>query len=214
MTRDKSDALTPLIKKENRKIIGEAALTFLVGIVTVLLVFGGVFWISYLFTWFLHPFGLHSPGVLSLIVTTIFLVISVYNAWRRHDPIEHVEAMDQTLQNLQLGAGYALGVPVLNRQSIAGFGSLFISGPANILGAWSLWRTTIRTNDDLTARAFGLLNRCKAGVPAERIPDPAPVALLLRLRLIKAVTRPGGNIIELQLTAKGSELLAASVGRR
>src|ERR1043165_9302326 len=87
-----------LIIGENRRILGEAIITLAMGLGTIILVFGGVFWISWLaFTMMLGSFAIGSPATTALIITGVFALISIWSAWRKHDPISNVQAMDENL---------------------------------------------------------------------------------------------------------------------
>jgi len=196
--------LNQLIAAENRRIIGEAVIAMLVGAATCILVYGGMFWIVYLALYFTRPFGLRQPALASLVITGVFMLFSVISAWRRVDPIDDVEAMDPAKQSLQMSLGYMAGVPVLNRQSIAGFASLFIGGPMNLIDGSTLFRSRIRCDASTIASAAGILSACRDGLPLSPALLPAAIGLLFRLGLIKAASH-GSGAIELHLTAKGLE---------
>lgn len=192
----------------NRKLIGEAVITLAVGVVLCVLIFGGVFWISYVILWMTHPFGIRHIALAALGITIVFALASLWSAWRRSDPISRVEAMDQSRQNLQLGLGYAMGLPVVNRQSLAGLASLLIGGPANVMESVSIWCSRLPTDSAFIARTAKTLQDSRDGLAAQSVGDPRVIVVLHRLGLIKATSHGLGKI-ELQPTAKGMELLAS-----
>jgi hypothetical protein len=201
--------LYKLIQAENRKIMGEFLVTLAVGFGVCALVYGVLFWLSWFaFTVWLRSIRVGSAATSALIVTGLFALASIWSAWRRHDPFENVEAMNPDVQNVQLGLGYALGVPIVNRQSMAGFASLFIGGPANLMDAWAIWRTRPRADAACIAEAAQQLERSRAGIPSRMIDQRAAV-VLYRLGLIKAVAQSGGEMI-VQPTQKGLELLSSA----
>ncbi|MCI0362723.1 MAG: hypothetical protein L0Y44_02845 [Phycisphaerales bacterium] len=201
------DRLGKLLAEHNRKIMLDSATSLAVGLITCVLIFGGVFWLSWLaFTLWLHGIRIGSAATSALIVTGLFALVSIWSAWRRHDPLANLEAMDPVLQDLQLGAGYALGVPVVNRQSVAGFAALLIGGPANLLDAWSVWRGRLRASSTLLTEASLMLQQSQAGVSLQMTKNPQLVVVLHRLGLVKAV-RENEKVI-LRTTSKGDEVLA------
>jgi hypothetical protein len=202
---DLAVVLNAIVAKHNRRIAGEAIIALGVGIGTSLVVFGFVFWISYLALWFTRPFGLRNAAAVAAIITGVFALMSVWSAWRRHDPMENIQAMDPTLHDLQMGLGYALGVPVVNRQSIAGFSSLLIGGPANAMDAWSIWRSRLPTDAATISQAAQLLHDARNGLAARMVRNAQALAVLHRLGLIKVVSR--GREAQVQTTIKAMEVL-------
>ena len=99
----------------------------------------------------------------------------------------------------------SLGIPIIRRASLAGYASLLIGGPANLLDAWALWRSRIRADDALLDGAGKLLKDAVQGVPADQVNNPSAVALLARMGLIKATIAQNDQLI-LQATAKGADL--------
>ena len=199
-------SLQKQIAEHNRKILGEAAITLLVGIGTSLLVFGVVFWLSWFaFTVIFRDFQIGSASTTALIITGIFAMVSIFSAWRKHDPIENVQAMDGNVQSLQLGLGYAMGVPIVNRQSAAGIASLLIGGPANIMEACTLWRNRLKVNPALLSAAAQLLGESRKGVPMQMVRDPKAVALLHRLGLVKTAHEQGK--LQIIATVKGADVV-------
>jgi len=197
--------LNRLIAKENRRILGEAAVTFMVGLGTSVVVYGGVFWLTYLVSWFIGPLRALAPFNVALAVTGLFILISLWSAWRRHDPMHGVEAIDDDQLAIQLGIGYAFGVPVMNRQSVAGASALLVGGPANVMEAARLFRSRIRTDDRQNHQAIETLASLQAGGDTPH-PSPPVVAMLYRLGLIKAV-RGRDDKMALALTVKGGDLV-------
>lgn len=208
MTRTEQ-ALARLIHQHNLAILGEAAIALGVGLITCVIVFGGVFWLAWLtFMFALQDFQIGSAATTAWIITGVFALVSTWSAWRRLDPIERVEAEDDTALNIQLGLGYATCFPVVNRQSIAGFASLLIGGPANIMDACRLWRSRFKVDVDLRAEAHRILVASRQGIAPQQVRDPRAIALLHRLGLIKALQQ--NNAVQLQATVKGLELLGSA----
>jgi hypothetical protein len=158
----------------------------------------------------LRPIRIGTATTSALPVTGLFALVSIWSAWRRHDPFDKVQAMNPNIQDLQLGLGYALGVPVINRQSMAGFASLLVGGPANLMDAWSIWRTRLRADAACVRDAAQLLelSRSAGGISSRMIRDRRAAAVLYRLGLIKAGAHGGEMIV--QPTIKGSEMLAST----
>src|SRR5262245_60114573 len=211
------EELHKLIIAENRRIVGEAVITLGVGVGVgvCVIVYGVLLWLSwFVFTMCLASIRIGSALTSALIVTSLFVLASIWSAWRRHDPMENVQGMDPKLQGLQLGLGYALGVPVVNRQSLAGIASLFIGGPANLMDAWAIFRTRIKADSACVHSAAQLLEQSSSvdGVSSRMIRDPRAAGVLYRLGLIKAAAWSGPDLI-VHPTIKGSELLAASAHR-
>lgn len=204
---DIAERLQSLASSHDRKIIGEALTTLLVGALTCLVVYGVLFWLTWLaFTLFLRQYQIGSAATTGLIVTGSAVLLSFLSAWRKHDPFQNVQAMDPKVQNLQLGLGYATGIPIINRQSLAGIASLLIGGPANILDAIAIWRTRLRADAALIADAHAILRASLEGAAPAITMNPRAVAAVYRLGLIKAV--PRGESLMIQATAKGRELLS------
>ncbi len=202
-----SNSLKRLVSTHNRAVIGEALVTFGLGVVLCVVVFGAVFWLTWLaFTVWLRPWRIGSAVTTAMIVTGLFGAVSVFSAVRRHEPMADIQGMDPTLHQLQLNLGYVLGVPIVNRQSLAGFAALLIGGPANLLEAWSIWRSRIGADAACIRDAAQLLDQCRRGVSPAHIQNRRSAALLFRLGLIKAVPSEKEKVV-LQCTAKGLDLL-------
>jgi hypothetical protein len=201
-----SAQLKAAIDQENRRILGEAAVTLLVGMGTCILVFGVVFWLSwFVFTMFFRNFQIGSATTTALIITGIFALVSIFSAWRKHDPFENVQAMDGKVQSLQLGLGYAMGVPIVNRQSAAGIASLLIGGPANIMDAIGLWRRRLHAGPELLASAGQVLRESRQGISPQMVKDQRAIVLLHRLGLVKSSHEQGK--LQIIATLKGADLI-------
>ena len=202
-----NETIKRLVAAENRRIDGEAALTFVVGVVTVIVVFGVTLWLSWLaFTIFLRNLVIQDAFTSAVVVTGLFFLVSIWSAWRRHDPINHVEAMNEDLHDLSVGLGYAFGVPIVNRQSVAGLASLSIGGPANLMEACSLFRSRISADYASLAHAAEILHHSRNGLPASMVKDGKAVSMLARLKLIKSHNDPTRGLTILA-THKGLEAL-------
>src|SRR5262245_26342023 len=200
--------LRELAASYDRKIVGESLTTLLVGLVTSVVVYGVVFWLSWLaFTIALPQYRIGSAATTALLITAVAVLVSVFSAWRKHDPFQNVQGMDPKVQGLQMSLGYAMGIPIVNRQSLAGIASLLIGGPANIMDAIAIWRTRLRADARTLESADQLLRACRQGVAPSMTLERKAVALLYRLGLIKAVQQ--GDSVMIQATAKGMELLGS-----
>lgn len=200
------------INDANHKIMGESLIALGVGAITSLIVFGVMFWLSWFaFTTFFHSFRVGSASTTALVITGVFALVAIFSAWRRHDPFSNVQAMDDNVQSMQLGLGYAMGVPIVNRQSAAGIASLLIGGPANIMDSMALWRTRIRGSSASIEAAAQALSQSAKGVPVSMIADRSAIAILHRLGLVKVVNEQNKLIV--RSTVKGSEIVAKASQR-
>lgn len=213
MNANNTAKLRTLIATENRKIAGEALLTAALGLGISLVVYGGVFWLSWIaFFFWLRGLRIGSETTSALLVTAVFALGGIVAAWRRHDPMDSVRGMDPDMHDLQMGLGYALGVPVVNRQSIAGFASLLIGGPANVLEAFALWRKRLPADAMTAADAVQLLEQSRHNLTLNATHDRKQIVLLHRLGLVKTAAQSGR--ITLALTMKGAEFLNGSTPPR
>ena len=190
----------------NRSVLGESLIALVVGVITCVTVFGVVYWVSWLlFTMFFRSYQIGSAATTALIITGFFALISIFSAWRKHDPFSNVQAMDENMQSLQLGIGYAMGVPIVNRQSAAGIASLLIGGPANIMDSVAIWRTRIRGNATQVESAAQTLTQSAKGIPVSMVHDKTAIVILHRLGLVKVVSEQ--DKLAVRTTIKGSEML-------
>lgn len=199
-----------LIAQRNRELSLQAGVELVLGVIFTIVVFGVVFWIAYLAGFFCLSFW--RPMNFALIVTGIFAVVAVCSAWRQVDPFANVMPLtegQEFRQDLAQSLGYAAGVPVVTRGSLAGFGSVFIGGPANVFDAISTWRHRLPAGGTLRRSAAELLESARNGIDLEQISDPAAALLLHRLALVRVVPT-SKHSSRLELTQKGLDTLTGS----
>lgn len=202
-----SRKLKLLIASERRRNAGEVIITFLVGVISCLLIYGVTFWTIWLGIYLFGGSYRHQALLVAFIIVVVFALFSFWYAWRGIDPISDVD-IDLTVprrHGAELAIGLALGIPIIRRASLAGFASLLIGGPANLLDAWSLWRSRLRADDALLDAASKLLRDAVQGISADQVNNPSAVALLARMGLIKANIGQNDQLI-LQATVKGAEM--------
>lgn len=200
--------LNALVAEQNRKIITEAIITLLVGIATCVIVYGMAFWIVWLAIIFFGGSYRQHAILIAAIIVVVFVIFSIWYASRGFDPIRDVD-IDLSVKRhhgADLIVGLALGIPILRRESLAGFASLLIGGPANLLDAWSLWQGRLHADANTISQAQEVFASARQGIAVEQISNPYNIVLLHRLGLVKAISHGNGRI-ELQTTAKGTDLL-------
>lgn len=207
---DASAQLSSLVRQHNLRILGEAVITLCVGLASCIIIFGGIYWLTYLtFTMCFRGFAIGGPWVTSGIITGLFFVVSLASAWRQVDPIAAagVKFRHSPGEVMKDMIGIGLGIPIIRREGVAGGAAMLIGGPANLLELWPMWCGRLPTNADLIAESQKLLAASSAGVDPKSVRDPRAIALLYRLHLIKAVHQADASLL-LQPTQKGMELLA------
>jgi len=205
-------SLAAVVRGHNRRIVGEVLITLGVGIVSCIIVFGGMYWLTYLaFTMCFRGLAYGGPWVMAGIITGVFFLVSLAAAWRQVDPIAAagVKFRHTPGEMMKDMVGIGLGIPIIRRESLAGGAAMLIGGPANLLELWPLWNGRLPTNADLIAESQKLLAASPAGVNPQAVRDPRTIAILYRLHLIKAVHQADATLL-LQPTQKGMELLAAA----
>jgi hypothetical protein len=188
----------------NREIIGEAIIELALGIIFSALTFGAVF----LVTWVIFYFGAGplSGRNLALLVTGIFALVSVFEAWRRVDPLAGLEPMTERQLRLTMISISTPGITYFSpRHATAGIATLFIGGPANVFSALGNWRHRLRYDGALIEAAASVLAAAADGVPVEAVESPRAALLLHRLALVKIGSDARGDILE--LTEKGRTML-------
>lgn len=207
---DIADRLGRLLRQRNRELAADAAAKALLGALFSLLVFGFVFWISWLAGIFVGgALGLRA-WQLGLLVTGVFFVVALWSAWRHVDPLADLERLSDRDMLLTLISQATPGIVYFSpRHALAGFAVVLLGGPANLVEALGIWAHRIRADEAMVDEAARCLALCEAGCPPERIREPAAALLLRRLALIKIVS--SGPSVTLTLTDKG---IAALHGRR
>ena len=203
--------LSTLVRLHNRRVGGEALLTFGVGVVSCIVTFGVIYWLSWLtFTMCLRGMAYRGPWVMSGIITGVFFLVSVISAWRQVDPIAAagVGFKYSTGEVMKDMVGIGLGIPIIRREGVAGAAALLIGGPANLLEVWPIWCGRLPADATLIADAERLLIASEKGVDPKTVRDPRTIALLHRLGLIKSVHQADATLL-VQSTQKGLDVLAA-----
>lgn len=202
--------LASLVRQHNRRVVGEALLTLGVGVVSCIITFGVIYWLSWLtFTMCLRGVAYRGPWVMSGIVTGVFFIVSVISAWRQIDPIAAAGvgfkySPGEVMKDM---VGIGLGIPIVRREGVAGAAALLIGGPANLLEVWPIWCRRLPSGETLIADAEKLLVASAKGVGPQSVRDPRTIALLHRLHLIKSVHQADATLL-VQATQKGLDLMA------
>ena len=205
-------SLSAVVRDHNRRILGEALITLGVGVASCIIVFGAVYWLTYLvFTMCFRGFGYGGPWVMAGIITGAFFLASLVAAWRQVDPIAAagVKFRHTPGEMMKDMVGIGLGIPIIRRESLAGGAALLIGGPANLLELWPMWCGRLSVSPTLIAESQKLLAASVSGVDPKSVRDPKAIALLYRLHLIKAVHQADATL-RLEPTQKGKELLGGA----
>jgi len=201
----------------------QAAAEGISGVIFTLLIFFGVFWISWLVMFIFVNLSMKAATWAALSVMVVFAAVSVWTAWKKIDPLAGMrpyDAADAAADAATMVTSLTLG-PVMfrfNRFSSAGFALLLISGPSNLLEALATWRGRIPEGDieDVSRRAASLLMACgEEGIESTAIDaqDTSAVVLLRTLGLAK-LRQPDmrTRILWLKTTQKGRDLLGTGGG--
>jgi hypothetical protein len=207
------DRLHSLVRERNREIAIDATIKVLLGVLFSLLVFGFVFWGTWLVGFFVGSSWNIRPWQLGLLVASLFFVVALWSAWRHVNPLAGLKPLsDEQLLLTIVSQATADVVYFSPRHALAGAALLLIGGPANIVEAVGIWAYRIRADGPLVDEAARLLTLCEGGCPPERVREPAAALILRRLALIKVV--PSGDDVVLTLTEKGLTALTGGRARR
>jgi len=147
----------------------------------------------------------------SLLITAIFLGVTVWSAWKRVDPLAGLDP-DSLGPRLPVGVGYALAGSVgglatgLRRQSLAGAAWFLISGPTSILEGWKALGRSLPSDPGTVSECMELLEESKGGLRTDRVRSPRAYSILSTLGLVKIDQDEEGNLL-VRPTEKGRAYL-------
>ena len=196
-------------EKRNKELTIQAAVVTLMGVLWSLLVFGGIYALTWMVSFLTMPLRF-SHSLAALIVMLIFLTVAICSAWKRVDLFAGLAP----LTNIQVAL--TIVSPVMGnfyysspRHTTAGFAFVLLAGPLNLLEAIGLWNHRLLFDDTICQEAAELLQRCQKEISAKKIDcQPAAVVLLKRLALIKSIDHNGSTVVT--ATEKGDHLLKRS----
>ncbi len=197
-----------LVAERNRELGLEAAVEAALGLLFSAIVFGGVFWT----TWLVCFFVIFRPTPIAAIVTGVFAAVSTISAWRRVDPyadLAPLTADEKVQEHIALGLGYVTGFPMVTRRSLSGAAAVLIGGPANLFEAWATWHHRLPTGDRLLHEAATVFQEADRGLDLRSVRDPAAVNVLHRLGLIRTEVT-GRDTVTIRLTQKGQDVARRS----
>lgn len=195
-----------LAAERNRELDLEAGITAALGVLFTLLIFGGLYWVTFIWAFPSISGGSIGFSPKAFGVTAIFFVVAAATAWRQIDPLQKLDPMspgDELLTSVSLAVGGAMAFSP--RHAVAGVSSFLIGGPANIFEAIGIVRSRIRTPGETVTEAMFLLEQCRGRCPLRTVQSPRAVLLLRRLELIKVLDDSRGRA--LTVTEKGRGLL-------
>ncbi len=201
------EQIRQLVAERNHQLGVEAAVEAGLGLLFSAIVFGGVFWTTWLIFFFVF-FSTQRATLIAAIVTGVFAAVSTISAWRRVNPFAGVAPLtgaEEVQEQVALGLGYVTGFPVVTRRSLAGAAAVLIGGPANLFEAWSTWRHRLPAGDRLLHEAAITFEEADRGLDLHSVRDPAAVNVLHRLGLIRTEVT-GRDTVTIRLTQKGEDV--------
>ena len=202
------EQIRQLVAERNHQLGVEAAVEAGLGLLFSAIVFGGVFWT----TWLVCFFVAFRPTLIAAIVTGVFAAVSTISAWRRVDPYADLAPLtvDEKLrERTTLGLGYVIGFPMVTRRSLSGAAAVLIGGPANLFEAWSTWRHRLPAGDRLLHEAATVFQEADRGLDLQSVRDPGAANVLHRLGLIRTEVT-GRDAVTIRLTQKGEDVARPS----
>jgi hypothetical protein len=200
-----------MVSRYDSDLLAKGAIKAVLGVVFSIMAFGLIFWCGWFFGfWLAASLGLES-WQLGLLCSGLFLVVAIWSAWRRVNPLAGVPRMtDQqwllTQLHLQIG-GIGYFSPW---HASAGFAVVLIGGPASVLDAIGLWNAQMRADGPMIDAMAGVLEECADTPPIRKVGSLQAALLLKRLALIKIV--PLGDSEAFALTEKGERVLFGAKG--
>lgn len=200
-----------LVAERNQDLSLEAAVEVGLGLLFSAIVFGAVFWTTWLIFFFIF-FSTQRATVIGAIVAGVFAAVSTISAWRRVNPFADVAPLtgaEELQEHVALGFGYVTGFPVVTRRSLAGAAAVLIGGPANLFEAWATWRHRLPAGDRLLHEAATIFQDADRGLDLRSVRDPGALNVLHRLGLIRTEVT-GRNTVTIRLTQKGEDVARPS----
>ena len=204
------DLVKQQVDQRNREIATEAVVEAALGVLFSFLVFGFVFVASWVACFLVVGYSRAVPTA-SLIVL-VYALVALYSAWRRVNPLENLTPLtpgEEAAAEILQATGHGAFAPHFTRHSLAGFGTVLIGGPANILQSIATWRHRMPHSSAILTDAAGLLERAGEGVDLEQAGNPQAAFLLHRLGLVKVIGTYRGPGRRIVLTTRGEELVHA-----
>jgi len=190
------------VRARNRELMTEMAVELGMGLLFTALTVGFLYWLL----WFICLFlGGIRAAPLARWMTALFMLVAAISAWRRVDPFAGLRPMTGA-ERLMVVAGGLAGHGQINLHSIAGFASLLMGGPENLICALRSWLHRLPTDPALLDQAAEVLVACKSEIDLKSQESSATAVVLLR-RLNLIVPRGESKIA---LTEKGRDV----VGRK
>jgi hypothetical protein len=196
------------VLERNRELALEAAIEAAMGILFTVLTSGAVFCI----TWFVcitlaggrFPASTGALIVTGLIVTGLFVLVSVVSAWRHVDPFAGLKPMSDAQHLMFAVSGMVDGYVHMNRHTVAGLAAVLMGGPVNLAGALRSWLHRLPTDPVVIGLAAHILGSCRPEIDLKQVPSCVPAVILLRrLNLIV----PRGDSTVITLTERGRDVV-------
>jgi hypothetical protein len=204
-----ADRLQRQVAQRNRELAIDAIAKASLGVLFSLLTFACVFWFSWTIGRPVSGYVGLAPWQLALLVTGLYVVVAIWAAWHRANPLAGVGRMTNEERIVTLVSPVAPGALLVSpRHAVAGMAMILLGGPANIVSAISLWAHRIHADKQLLGEAALVLCLCEEGCLVPQLPNLAAALLLRRLALIKPVA--GSDATRLELTDKGHRLIGSS----
>lgn len=197
-------ALGKLIAARNREIMMEVALSFVLGVVFVIVTAGFLFWITWLISYRWGGWGATPVGA-GLIAVGVYLLVATLAAWRGVNPFGAIEYDENYAGSSNAGLSMMTGIPIFDRHGIAAAGAALIAGPANILDAIADIRRRLPHDRITVESAAHILEQSAREMRLDEGTDYRALWVLHRLALIKSRSIEGNVVVV--ATAKGFDVL-------
>jgi hypothetical protein len=195
-----------LVRRHNRELAFDALLKGSMGIVFSLVTYGVLFWMGWFIGFFVARHLNLQPWQFGAMVAGLFLVVALWSAWQRVDPLAGLKRLSDRQKLLTLISQASPGLLYFSpRHATAGAALILLGGPNNVVEAFGIWAYRLPGAGSLVEEASRLLTSCQTALPAEEVREPVAALLLRRLGLIKVI--PSEDSASLTLTDKGLALL-------
>ena len=213
-SRQIADRLSQMVTRRNRELAFDAGFKALLGIAFSVITFGVLFWMGWVVGFFLAFHVNVYAWQFAAIVSGLFLVVAIWSAWRRVDPMAGLKPLTEAQMLLTLISPVTPGVMYFSpRHASAGLAVVLIGGPAGVFEAVGIWTHRLKAEASVIEQAARFLVACRAGLPVKQIEAPAAALLLRRLGLIRVV-QTGDESTSIRLTDQGFNVLSAAVRKR
>lgn len=191
------------VQAYNRKLMLEATIDAVMGILFTTITSGVVFCIA----WFvcISLGGRRFPAsTVALCATGIYFLVSAISAWRHVDPFAGLKPMSEA-EHLLLAASSMVDVYVhMNRHTVAGLSLIMMGGPVNLVSALGSWLHRLPADATSIEQAVEILCACHPEVDLKKFKSSMPAAVMLRrLNLIV----PRGESTLVKQTEKGRDIV-------